>query len=70
MKTEITYYDIAEERNVFQSPIISIGDQFIPSEGDTLLVDGWGYMVSQREFYYENDVIKIKIFCVREKKKR
>ncbi len=32
MKTEITYYDIAEERNVFQSPIISIGDQFIPSE--------------------------------------
>lgn len=70
MKTELTYYDIAEEKEVFQTPIKSTGDLFIPIEGDTLLVDGWGYLVDRREFYYENDITKIIVFCTRERKKR
>ena len=70
MKTELTYYDITEEKEVFQTPIKSTGDLFIPIEGDTLLVDGWGYLVDRREFYYENDITKIIVFCTRERKKR
>ncbi|RLL39988.1 hypothetical protein D8M04_19585 [Oceanobacillus piezotolerans] len=70
MKTELTFYDIAEDKDIFQTPVKSTGDLFIPIEGDTLLVDGWGYIVSRREFYYENDTTKITVFCTRERKKR
>jgi hypothetical protein len=70
MKTELIYYDIAEGKEIFQTPIKSTGDLFIPIEGDTLLVDGWGYIVDRREFYYENDITKIIVFCTRERKKR
>ncbi len=70
MKHELTYYDIAEDKDIFQTPIKSTGDLFIPIEGDTLLVDGWGYIVSRREFYYENDTTRIIVFCTRERKKR
>ena len=70
MKLELTYYDIAEDKDIFQTPIKSTGDLFIPIEGDTLLVDGWGYIVSRREFYYENDTTRIIVFCTRERKKR
>ncbi|MEH7239514.1 hypothetical protein [Bacillus sp. JJ1562] len=41
MKMELTYYDIAEEKYIFQTPIKSNEQLFIPIEGDTLLLDGW-----------------------------
>jgi hypothetical protein len=70
MKVELSYYDIAEEKYIFESPIKSTGDLFTPNEGDTLLVDGWGYIVDRREFYYENGTTNITVFCTRERKKR
>lgn len=70
MNTVLTYYDIAEDKDILQTPIKSTGDLFIPIEGDTLLVDNWGYIVSRREFYYEDNIIKIIVFCTRERNRR
>ena len=70
MKIELNYFDMADNNPLFQAPIISDGFQFIPNEGDTLILNNYGYIVSQREFSYDNENTKITIFCVRERKKR
>ncbi|WP_062050777.1 hypothetical protein [Bacillus sp. JCM 19034] len=70
MKIELCYYDLVEEKYIFPTPINSTEVLFIPIEGDTLLVDGWGYIVGKREFHYENDATKITVFCTRERKRR
>ncbi|MBM7095232.1 hypothetical protein JSY36_05635 [Bacillus sp. H-16] len=68
--TELRYYDLGEKKEIFPEPVKSAGFMFVPAEGDTLLVDGWGYIVGQREFSYEQSITKITIFCSRERKKR
>jgi len=70
MKTELLYFDIVDNKYLFPEPITSDGFLFIPNSGDTLFLNGWGYIVSSNEFSYEPGITKIVIQCIREKKKR
>lgn len=70
MKTELRYFDIADNEYLFPEAIASDGFIFIPNNGDTLFHNGWGYIVSSREYNYEAGTTKIKIVCMRERKKR
>ncbi|MGZ9818139.1 hypothetical protein ACXM0N_19965 [Peribacillus simplex] len=70
MKTELLYFDLADDKYLFPEPITSDGFIFIPNEGDTLILNGWGYIVSRNEYSYEPGITKIVIFCMRENKKR
>ncbi|MDQ0230192.1 hypothetical protein [Metabacillus malikii] len=70
MKIELTYYDITEKKYIFEEPITSEGFQFIPNEGDTLLLNNWAYVISRKEFTYDYGTTKITINCIRESKQR
>ena len=70
MKTELRYFDIADNQFLFPEPIRSEGFIFIPNEGDTLFLDGWGYIINSKEYSYEPGLTKIVVFCSRERKKR
>jgi len=70
MNTELVYINLENDKQLFEEPITSTGFLFIPNEGDTLLLNGWGYIVSRKEFSYEQGVTRIIITCVPESKKR
>ena len=70
MKTELWYFDIADNKYLFPEAIASDGFIFIPNEGDTLFFNEWGYIVSNKEYSYGPGLTKIVIFCGRERKKR
>lgn len=68
MKTELIYLN--DDKNIFSKTISSEGYIFIPQEQDTLLHEGWGYIVGSKEFYYEDNTTKVIIHCYQESKKR
>lgn len=70
MKTELLYFDLADDKYLFTEPITSNGFIFIPNQGDTLILNGWGYIVTRNEYSYEPGITKIIIICMRENKKR
>ncbi|WP_026691025.1 hypothetical protein [Alteribacter aurantiacus] len=68
MRTNVYYVETTNDTEVVK--IQSEGYLFLPNEGDTLIHDGWGYIIDRKEFWYEQDVTKVMVYCTKERKRR
>ncbi|MCM2675508.1 hypothetical protein [Alkalicoccobacillus plakortidis] len=69
MKTKLIY-NLDDGKNEIKKIVEFEREIFIPEKDDVFLVNGWGYIVSTREFEYKDEILEINVYCYRESKPR